>query len=167
VVLRYEEFGVTRTIPLGPRGATTAGEPTQLGVSSARVEAGELVVETSRIAARRFYGWLAPRSDGELEGTERYTTSADGAWLDLTLELFDSQAPGAPLIVTKRWRREPGASIAHYGCDVMSGGLRRVRRSRANRRARERGELAAADGRLPTVKRSPEAIDLLVSNCLL
>jgi hypothetical protein len=123
VVLRYEEFGVTRTIPLGARGATRAGQPTPLGVSRARIEAGALIVETSDIGAGRFYGWLAPQANGELEATERYTTSADGTWLDLTLSLVDSKAHGAPLVVTKRWRRVPGAAIAHYGCDVMSGQL--------------------------------------------
>lgn len=126
VVLHYEEFGVTRTIPVSARGASRAGEPTPLGVSSARVEAGALVVETSGIAARRFYGWLAPSPNGELRATERYTTSVDGTWLDLTLELTDSKAHAAPLVVTKRWRRVPGAAIAHFGCDVMSGQLEGV-----------------------------------------
>jgi hypothetical protein len=41
----------------------------------------------------------------------------------LTLELVDAKAHGAPLVVTKRWRREPGATIERHGCDVMSGQL--------------------------------------------
>ena len=126
VVLHYEEFGVTRTIPVGVHGASRTGEPTPLGVSSARIEAGALIVETSGIAARRFYRWLAPSPNGELRATERYTTSTDGTWLDLTLELIDSKAQVAPLVVTKRWRRVPGAAIAHFGCDVISGQLEGV-----------------------------------------
>jgi hypothetical protein len=126
VVLRYEEFGVTRSIPVATRGASRGAEPTPLGVSSARFEGDALVIETKGIAIRRFYGWLAPSPNGELEATERYTTSPDGAWLDLTLELFDSEARTAPLVVTKRWRRVPGVEIARYGCDVMSGELEGV-----------------------------------------
>jgi hypothetical protein len=127
VVLHYEEFGATRTIALGARSAAVAGEPTLLGTSSARIDNGALVVETHGIAARRVYAWFGGRAPSEqLRATERYAASADGAWLELTLELVDPQALSAPLVLVKRWRRVPGVEIAHYGCDVMSGQLEGV-----------------------------------------
>jgi hypothetical protein len=125
--MHYEEHGATRTLPLAARETTTPHEPSLLGTSSAHFEHGALVVETRGISARRFYGWFGgrPPSD-QLRATERYTTSADGAWLNLSLELVDPVAHDAPLALTKRWRRVPGAAIAHNGCDVMSGQLEGV-----------------------------------------
>ena len=127
VALHYEEQGATRTVPLVAHDATASREPSLLGTSTARLEHGALVIETRGIAPRRFYGWFGgrPPSD-QLRATERYTTSADGAWLNLRLELVDPAAPTASLVLTKRWRRVPGAEIAHYGCDVMSGQLQGV-----------------------------------------
>ncbi len=127
VVLHYEEHGATRTLPLGTGDMAARPEPSLLGTSSARFESDVLVVETRGIAARRFYGWFGGRPTSDrLRATERYKTSADGAWLDLTLELVDPEADAAPLVLTKRWRRVPGAEIAHNGCDVMSGQLEGV-----------------------------------------
>ena len=63
---------------------------------------------------------------GAIHATERYTTSDDGAWLQLALEVVDPQAQETPLVVTKRWRRVPGVEMVHYGCDVMSGQLEGV-----------------------------------------
>jgi len=123
VVLRYEEFGAERAITLAP-GPPPKSRPTLLGTSRARLEGDALVIETTGIAAHRFYGWFAGRPHGDkLRATERYTTSENGAWLNLVLTLDDPDTLEAPLILTKRWRRVPGVEIAHYGCDVMSGQL--------------------------------------------
>jgi len=123
VVLRYEEFRAERTIPLGP-GPLPTGRPTLLGTSRARLEGDALVIETTGIAAHRLYGWFGgrPHSD-KAHATERYTTSDDGSWLNLVLELDDPETLDGPLILMKRWRRGSGVEIAHYGCDVMSGQL--------------------------------------------
>jgi hypothetical protein len=127
VVLSYEEHAATRALPLAARELAVPGEPSLLGTSTARFEQGSLVVETRGIAARRFYGWFGGRPTGDrLRATERYTTSADGAWLHLTLEFVDPDSHAAPLMLTKRWRRVPRVEIAHYGCDVMSGQLQSV-----------------------------------------
>src|SRR5262249_31201093 len=127
ITLNYEEHGATRALPLVAHEMAGPGEPSLLGTSTARFEHGALVVETRGIVPRRFYGWFGGQAPSDqLRATERYTTSADGAWLNLTLELVDPAAHARPIMLTKRWRRVPGAEIAHYGCDVMSGQLNGV-----------------------------------------
>jgi hypothetical protein len=132
VVLRYEELGVERTLTLETPGArsqapTSRNASMPFGVSTARFENGALVVETTDIPAGRLHAWFGgtPHSDG-LRAIERYTTSDDGNSLELVLELEDPEALRQPLVITKRWRRVPGAQILHYACDVMSGQLENV-----------------------------------------
>ena len=124
VVMHYEEFGAERRIPLDGQRPASTQQPSLLGVSVGRFEGSALVIETRGIAAHRFYSWFGGRAPSDrLRGTERYTTSPDGGWLNLTLTLDDPEMHTAPLILTKRWRRVPGVEIAHYACDVMSDQL--------------------------------------------
>jgi hypothetical protein len=127
VVLHYEEFGAERTVLLDTHGDAPASASTSFGVAVGRYENRSLVVETSHIPAGRFYDWFGggPHSD-QLRAVERYTTSDDGDWLFLALELVDPETLGEPLTLTKRWRRVPHAKILRYGCDVMSGQLEGV-----------------------------------------
>jgi hypothetical protein len=132
VVLHYEEHGVEREIRLEGDGEPDRHGPAAdisapLGISNGRFENGAFIVETTGIPAGRLYDWFggAPHSD-KLRAVERYETSDDGAWLDLTLELDDPETLRDPLVVTKRWRRVPGVEILHHGCDVMSAGLEGV-----------------------------------------
>jgi hypothetical protein len=123
VVLRYEESGAERSIPLD--GDTRShGDRTSFGVSKGRFERGVLVVETSGIPAGRLSDWLGglPHSDA-LHALERYSVSADGQWLVLELTLEDPATLAKPLVVTKRWRRTPQEHLARHVCDVMSAGL--------------------------------------------
>jgi hypothetical protein len=122
VVLRYEELGASRTIFLGE--PTTTREITPFGVSRGRVEGRTLIVETRGIPVGRLHPWFggAPHST-RLHAIETYSLSDDGDWLDLTLELHDPETLREPLVVTKRWRRAPGARLASHYCDIMSGQL--------------------------------------------
>jgi hypothetical protein len=124
VVLHYEEFGAVRKVSLDGHAAAGHGGGAAFGTSKGRFEDGELVVETSGIPAGRLSEWLGGlvHSDA-LHAVERYSVSADGRWLDLTLTLDDPATLVKPLVVTKRWLRTPRARILHYGCDVMSAGL--------------------------------------------
>ena len=93
-------------------------------MSRGRFEDGVLVVETNGIPAGRLSEWLGGLAHRDaLHAVERYSVSADGRWLDLTLTLDDPATLVKPLVVTKRWVRAPRARILHYGCDVMSAGL--------------------------------------------
>jgi hypothetical protein len=132
VVLHYEEHGVEREIRLDGHGESERHGPAAdtsapFGISNGRFESGAFIVETTGIPAGRLYDGFggAPHSD-KLRAIERYETSADGTWLDLTLELDDPETLREPLVVTKRWRRVPGAEILQHGCDVMSAGLEGV-----------------------------------------
>jgi hypothetical protein len=55
--------------------------------------------------------------------SERYSVSADGQWLNLTLTLNYADKQQRPFVLTQRWLRTPNARIASHGCDVMSAGL--------------------------------------------
>jgi hypothetical protein len=100
IVLRYEERGAVRRISL-------AGD-VPLGASTGRFERDSLVIETR---------------DARVNATERYSVSADGRWLELTLELNSTGKGSPPTVLTKRWLRTPNARIAAHWCDVMSAGL--------------------------------------------
>ncbi|HZF29424.1 MAG TPA: hypothetical protein VE907_09920 [Gammaproteobacteria bacterium] len=123
VVLHYEEFGARRAIHLGGHHhGPAAAAP--FGVSTARLESGTLVVETSGIPPGRLYGAFGSLPHGErLSAVERYTVSGDGRWLDLTLELTDPDTLREPLVLTKRWRRAEHETLRSHGCDVLSAGL--------------------------------------------
>src|SRR5258705_7965236 len=69
LVLRYEERGAVRTIALD--GPAPAPVDARLGTSTGRFERDTLVVETRA---------------GLVNATERYSVSADGRWLTLSLE---------------------------------------------------------------------------------
>jgi hypothetical protein len=122
VALRYEELGASRTVFLSEHAAPT--ETTPFGVSRGRIDDRTLIVETSDIPAGHFHAWFGggPHSS-RLRAVETYAVSDDGRWLDLTLELHDPETLREPLVVTKRWRRAPGARLASHYCDIMSGQL--------------------------------------------
>jgi hypothetical protein len=123
VSLRYEESAATRMVWLEPATAPY-GDDLPLGVSKGRFEDGALVIETSEIPAGRLSDWLGGFAHGnDLHATERYSVSADGRWLELTLTLDDPATFSTPLVVTKRWVRAAGARIAHNGCGGMAAGL--------------------------------------------
>jgi hypothetical protein len=124
VLLRYEELGVVRTISLNGPVAPAHGARAAFGMSTGRFEHGALVVDTRGILAGRLSEWLGGLAHSDaLRAVERYSVSADGRWLDLTLTLDDPATFVEPLVVTKRWLRTPRARIMHHGCDVMSTGL--------------------------------------------
>jgi hypothetical protein len=100
IVPRYEEGGAVRTIGLD--------DDARLGASTGRFERDTFVVETR---------------DARVNATERYSVSADGRWLMLTLHVRSGGKNERAVLLTKRWLRTPNARIAPHGCDVMSAGL--------------------------------------------
>ena len=108
LVLRYEERGAVRRIALEGGVDTPAGHGAPLGVSAGHFERDSLVVATH---------------GAHMNATERYSVSADGRWLDLSLQLTSPDKGERPRFLTKRWLRTPNARIASPACDVMSAGL--------------------------------------------
>jgi hypothetical protein len=122
LVFRYEEFGAVRTILFDGRGDPSADPSLPLGLSRGRFEDNAFVVETTDIPPGRFYDWFGGiRYSDKLHAVERYTTSDDGQWLDLTLRLEDPETLEAPLTLLKRWHRAPDLEILPYSCDAISG----------------------------------------------
>jgi hypothetical protein len=120
IEMHYGEWDTKRTVYLDPRKAPNARKPSRMGVSTARLEGGELVIETMRIAA----GWtnyLALHSD-QLTMVERYTRSSDGKILYLTATFTDPATLKEPIVLKKMWSWSPNSKIGPYkDCQPPTG----------------------------------------------
>lgn len=120
IEMHYGEWDAKRTVYLDPRKAPRPAKPSRMGVSTARLEGGELVVETTRIAAN-WTNYLALHSD-QLTTVERYTRSNDGKILYLTATFTDPATLKEPVVLKKVWRWAPNSKIAPYkDCQLPTG----------------------------------------------
>jgi hypothetical protein len=123
VEMRYGEWTIRRTIPLGPV-RPVVNPPSAMGSSVGRYDGDELVIVTSRITANLApwgagfpTGTVLPfdgRHSDELRVVERYTRSADGERLLLTATLEDPWALREPLVLKKVWGAAPDQEISPY-----------------------------------------------------
>ena len=123
VELLYGEWTIRRTVRLDGRGPTADVASSAMGHSVGRYEGGELVIETTGINAN-----LAPwgvgfpaggeifdgRHGDQLRSIERYSRSADGQRLLLSVTLEDPWALREPITLKKVWHWAPGQQIAPY-----------------------------------------------------
>jgi hypothetical protein len=117
--LNYEEFGVERIASFGMRAAQRMNRH---GVSTARLEHGALVIETTQLPAGRLYDWFGALAYSDrLRVVERYRVSGDGQWLDLDVAFEDPATLREPLRLQKRWRRTPDVELLPYACEAISG----------------------------------------------
>jgi len=122
IELQYGEWTIRRTVHLDRR-EPPANEPlTPMGYSVGRYEDGALVIETSRISAN-----LGPWGHGfpvleafdgmhsdQLRAVERYTRSADGERLLLSVTLEDPWALREAAVLKKVWAWAPDQEISPY-----------------------------------------------------
>ncbi len=123
VEMLYGEWTIRRTVYLDGREPPAGHAATPMGYSVGRYENGALVVETTRIAANLApWGGGFPRAalpfDGrhsdQLRAMERYTRSADGERLLLSVTLEDPWALREPVTLQKVWAWAPEQEIAPY-----------------------------------------------------
>jgi hypothetical protein len=120
IEMHYGEWDAKRTVYLEPRRAPIASKPSRMGVSTARVEGGELVIQTTRIAAN-WTSYLALHSD-QLTIVERYTRSKDAKVLYLTATFTDPVTLKEPVVLKKVWSWAPNSKIAPYkDCQLPTG----------------------------------------------
>jgi hypothetical protein len=120
IEMHYGEWDARRTVYLDPGKAPKQTKPSRMGVSTARVEGDELVIETKQIAAN-WANHLALHSD-QLTIVERYARSKDGKVLYLTATFTDPVTLREPIVLKKVWRWAPTSKIAPYkDCQLPTG----------------------------------------------
>ena len=84
-------------------------KPSRYGESIGRYENGELVVDTTGIAAKK-YSYIdmfrTPHTD-KLHVVERFKVTADNKFLEALVRIEDEDTFYEPMYATKRWKREP------------------------------------------------------------
>jgi hypothetical protein len=117
IVLRYEYFDQVRLVFMDGRGHPPAEAPhSKTGHSVGRWEDGELVIETSHLAAATITNNGLDHSD-KVRMVERYRLSADGQALVASQWFEDPETlenRGARFI---HWRKRPTDHIYPYDCD--------------------------------------------------
>ncbi len=119
LVMLYEAYNLSRRVFLDDRDIPEYYPNSSMGYSNARLENGELVVNTSLLMSsiRDFNG--EPISDkATLE--ERYRLSEDGNRLTLVLTMNDPDNYLRPPIRRRAWTRQDDAVIYPFECDPDS-----------------------------------------------
>jgi hypothetical protein len=93
ILIRGEAYDLVRTAYRTAPAAPPA--PSPLGLSIARIEGDELIVETSRIDYHSF-GDLGPAQSDRSHVVERFKLSADGLTLDYDITVTDPVILAAP-----------------------------------------------------------------------
>lgn len=115
IVLRMEEYDTVRTIHMnaGAPGRGTPGTP--LGYSRGRWEDQTLFVETTHVN-ERYLGGMGIPLGGAVRIFERFTPSADGSRLDLTLTVMDPDTFTEPVELKRSWVYRPGEKLMRFDC---------------------------------------------------
>ncbi len=117
ILLRLEEYDLTRMIHMNS-GATPAEEvASPLGVSAGRWEGRTLVVSTNRINWPHFDTVGIPLSEAA-QLVERFTPSVDGDRLSYDLTVTDPATFTQPVTLAKHWVWIPGVEVGSYACVV-------------------------------------------------
>jgi hypothetical protein len=117
VLLKLEEYDLTRYIYMNPRVTRELAQPSPLGDSVGRWDGATLVVTTTRISWP-FFSQLGIRQSAAVEIVERFTPSADGSRLDYEMTVTDPATFTRPVVLTQHWLWLPGVTLLPYECTV-------------------------------------------------
>jgi len=119
LVLLYEAFNLSRRVFIDGREDPEFFPNSSMGYSTARLQNGELIVETRLLAqtVRDFNG--EPISENATL-TERYRLSHGGDRLSVVLTLHDPENYARDPIRRRAWTRETAAVIYPFECDPDS-----------------------------------------------
>jgi hypothetical protein len=115
ILLKLEEYDLTRRIYMNPSAARELTQATPLGDSVGRWEGAALVVTTTRISWP-FFSQLGIRQSPAVEIVERFTPSADGARLDYEMTVTDPATFTRPVVLKQHWLWLPGVTLLPYEC---------------------------------------------------
>ena len=102
IVIRIEEYDLTRTIHMDQTAAPSGTRPSPLGYSVGRMEGLTLVVTTTKISWPWFDQAGIPQSQQSVL-VERFTPTADGSRLDYTVAVTDPVNFTQPVTLTRYW----------------------------------------------------------------
>jgi len=119
LTLLYEAFGLSRRVFMNQAGMPEFFPESSMGYSQGRFDNGELVIETTLLAAstRDFNG--EPVSDST-RIVERYFLTRNGDRLNLVMHMYDPVNYHRPPIRRRAWDRNDEALIFPFECDPDS-----------------------------------------------
>ena len=115
IEMRYAEWDGRRTVYLDDGGQPATQPPSPMGFSLGRFEGDTLVIETSAVTANLmgiFPQWF--KHGDQLRAVERYTRTADGKRLELTVTIEEPVSLRQPLLFKKAWGWAPDEQIFPY-----------------------------------------------------
>ena len=117
ILLKLEEYDLTRHIYMSGDVTRELPEPSPLGFSTARFDGPALVVTTTRISWP-FFSQLGIRQSPAVEIAERFTPSADGSRLDYEMTVTDPATFTRPVVLRQYWLWLPSVTLLPYECTV-------------------------------------------------
>jgi hypothetical protein len=123
LMFTYEEWSLLRPAYTDGRPRPQRMTPTMLGHAVARVEGGELIIETSGVVPDRISDFTQGGYTGALMALERYTVHDDPRRLELELTLTDPIVFTEPYVMTKTWLYTPDVELVQDTCGDYPGRL--------------------------------------------
>jgi len=121
IIIKYEEWSVSRTIYMDGRPSQENAPLTLLGHSVGLYEGDSLVVTTTGIRDNIFWpAWGLAHSD-QLRTVERYTRVDGGSRLELELTIEDPKIFKKPWIIYKPRLSTPKLNLLDYDCEKGLG----------------------------------------------
>jgi hypothetical protein len=117
ILLKLEEYDLTRYIYMNPGVARSSSAPGPLGDSAGRWDGATLVVTTTRISWP-FFSQLGIRQSADVEIVERFTPTADGSRLDYEMTVTDAATFTRPVVLRQYWLWLPSVTLLPYECTV-------------------------------------------------
>lgn len=119
LTMLYEAFGLSRRVHMNQTEMPEFYPESSMGYSQGRLENGELIIETTLLAAstRDFNG--EPVGD-TTRVEERYFLTNDGNRLNLVMYMHDAENYNRPPIRRRAWDRNDEALIFPFECDPDS-----------------------------------------------
>jgi hypothetical protein len=117
ILLKLEEYDLTRYIYMDPSVTRSPAAPTPLGDSVGQWDGATLVVTTTRINWP-FFSQLGIRQSPAVAIVERFAPSADGSRLDYELTVTDPATFTRPVVLRQHWLWLPSVTLLPYECTV-------------------------------------------------
>jgi hypothetical protein len=114
IVLRLEEYDVTRRIHMNWQGDRSAQPYSIHGFSTGVMDGRTLVVTTTNLDSKNFK-WEIPASTSA-NIVERFSPTEKGDRLDYEIVVTDRQVFTEPVRLTKYWLSIPGQELDAYNC---------------------------------------------------